>query len=117
MLILCLYRYEGLVGKFVIIFLMEIKRYDLGNFLFSCFVEICNVIFFYDMVKFKNIFVKEDLIEIFVICRGILLIKYRRKMFVIFNDNYLWFCLLYFLVICDNIIVVNILIENGVDLF
>lgn len=73
--------------------------------------------FFYDMVKFKNIFVKEDLIEIFVICRDFLLIRYRRKMFVIFNDNYLQFCLLYFLVICDNIIVVNILIENGVDLF
>lgn len=52
MLILCLYRYEGLVGKFVIIFLMEINRCDLGNFLFSCFVEICIVIFFYDMLKF-----------------------------------------------------------------
>lgn len=111
------YRHAGLVGKLAIIFLMEIKRYDLGNPLFSCFVEICNAIFFYDMVKLKNIFAKEDSIEIFATRRGFSSIRHRRKMLATFNDNYLQFCPLHFSAICDNTTAANILIENGADPF
>lgn len=113
----CSYRHEGLVGKLAIIFLTEINRCDLGNPLFSCFVEICIAIFFYDMPKLQNIFAKEDSIEIFSTRRSISSIKHRRKILATFNDNYLQFCPLHFSAICNNTTAANMLIENGADPF
>lgn len=73
------YSHKGLVGKLAIIFLTEINRSDLGNPSFSCFVEICNAIFFFDMPRLKNIFAKEDSIDIFSNRRSISSIKHRKK--------------------------------------
>lgn len=88
--------------KLVIIFLIEIKSYDLKDLLWNDFVSICIVIYINDKIRFENIFVKEKFID------NILIIS-RKKMFI-FNDNYLGFCFLYVLVVCDNIIVVIFLI-------
>lgn len=111
------YSHKGLVGKLAIIFLTEINRSDLGNPSFSCFVEICNAIFFFDMPRLKNIFAKEDSIDIFSNRRSISSIKHRKKMLATFNDNYLRFSSLHFSAICDNTTAANILIENGADPF
>lgn len=96
--------------KFVNIFLLEMRSVDLKSFLWKDFIEICEVIYNNDIFRIENIFVEGEEIDIYFFFWGVLLIKYRKKILLIFDDNYLWFCFLYVLVICDNMIVVKILI-------
>lgn len=96
--------------KFVNIFLVEMRSVDLKSFLWKDFLEFCEVIYNNDIFRIENIFVKGEEIDIYLFFWGVLLIKYRRKILCIFDDNYLWFCFLYVFVMCDNIKVVKILI-------
>lgn len=108
---------SSIIRKHAILFLSEIKSYELGSPLFTSFIEICDAIFIDNMPELENIFVKEDSIEIFSTRRSISSIKHRRKMLATFNENYLHFCPLHFSAMCDNTTAANILLENGADPF
>lgn len=98
--------------KNVNMFIIIIRSDELKSFFWKDFIEICDVININDIFRFENIFIKEEfeLIDIYIIFWGVLLMKFREKILVIFDKNYLRFCLLYVFVVCDNIIVVKVLI-------
>lgn len=108
---------KDIICKFVNIFLVEMRSVDLKSFLWKDFIEICEVIYDNNNFRIEKIFVKGEEFDIYLFFWGVLLIKYRKKILFIFDDNYLWFCFLYVFVMCNNIIVVKILIYYGVDLF
>lgn len=101
---------KDIMWKFVNIFLVEMRSVDLKSFLWKDFIEICEVVYDNDIFRIESIFVKGEKNDIYIFFWGVLLIKYRKKILFIFNDNYLWFCFLYVFVVLDNIIVVKILI-------